>query len=331
MIHIDKNNTSSILSSVQVAANVVKNLEPEDYKLLRVFASRLEYHETLTRHQLSGYSKLHEDIVDYRLKGLQEMNLINKSNRGFTILNAGLDTFALKILAEKNIISGIGKAIGVGKESDVYEAITDRLKERAIKFFRIGRISFREAAKKRSFALKEHDKIRHWLLVNISAAKKESDILHLLKNTGISLPLPLYRAMHCIAMNRINGARLVSVKDLEQPSTVLQNILFSIGIAYKNQLIHSDLSEYNVLVGKTPGDTWIIDWPQAVATDHPNARYLIKRDTFNIVRFFNRRFAVGKNLDDAMRDVLKPSSSRASTTKNSAPKLSTQKAKRPYL
>ena len=318
MIHINKNNTNTILSSVQIAANVVKNLEPEDYKLLRVFASGLEHHETLTRHRLVGYSKLHGDIVDYRLKGLQERNLINKNNRGFTILNAGLDTFALKILAEKNIISGIGKPIGVGKESDVYEAVTDRQEDRAVKFFRIGRISFRETTKKRSFALKEHDNIHHWLLVNISAAKKEVDMLQRLKNTGISLPLPLYRAMHCIAMNRINGVRLASVKDLEQPSTVLQNILFSIGIAYKNQIIHSDLSEYNVLVGQTSGDTWIIDWPQAVATDHPNARYLIKRDVFNIVRFFNRRFAVGKNLDDALRDVLNSSTSRTSTTKNSA-------------
>jgi RIO kinase 2 len=318
LIHINKNNTNSILSSVQIAANVVKNLEPEDYKLLRVFASGIEHHETLTRHRLVGYSKLHGDIVDYRLKGLQERNLINKNNRGFTILNAGLDTFALKILAEKNIISGIGKPIGVGKESDVYEAVTDRQEDRAVKFFRIGRISFRETTKKRSFALKEHDNIHHWLLVNISAAKKEVDMLQRLKNTGISLPLPLYRAMHCIAMNRINGARLVSVKDLEQPSTVLQNILLSIGIAYKNHIIHSDLSEYNVLVGEASGDTWIIDWPQAVATDHPNAQYLIKRDVFNIVRFFNRRFAVGKNLDDALRDVLNSSTSRTSTTKNSA-------------
>jgi RIO kinase 2 len=318
LIHINKNNTNSILSSVQIAANVVKNLEPEDYKLLRVFASGLEHHETLTRHRLVGYSKLHGDIVDYRLRGLQERNLINKNNRGFTILNAGLDTFALKILAEKDIISGIGKPIGVGKESDVYEAVTDRQEDRAVKFFRIGRISFRETTKKRSFALKEHDNIHHWLLVNISAAKKEVDMLQRLKNTGISLPLPLYRAMHCIAMNRINGARLVSVKDLEQPSTVLQNILLSIGIAYKNHIIHSDLSEYNVLVGEASGDTWIIDWPQAVATDHPNAQYLIKRDVFNIVRFFNRRFAVGKNLDDALRDVLNSSTSRTSTTKNSA-------------
>ena len=101
--------------------------------------------------------------------------------------------------------------------------------------------------------------------------------------------------------------RLVSVKDLEQPSIVLQNILSSVGIAYKNHIIHSDLSEYNVLVGETSCDTWIIDWPQAVTTDHPNAQQLLKRDVFNIVRFFNRRFAVGKNLDDALRDVLNSS------------------------
>jgi len=232
------------------------------------------------------------------------MNLINKNKNGFTILNAGLDTFALKILAEKNIISGIGKPIGVGKESDVYEAITDLQEERAVKFFRIGRISFREATRKRSFALKEQSKIHHWLLVNISAAKKEVDMLQRLKDTGISIPLALYRAMHCIAMNRINGVRLVNVKELEHPTIVLQNILLSIGIAYKNHIIHSDLSEYNILVGENPRDTWIIDWPQAVSTDHPNAQHLLKRDVSNIVRFFNRRFAAGKIVGDALKEVL---------------------------
>jgi RIO kinase 2 len=296
------------MSSVQIAANVVKNLEQEDYKLLRVFASGLKHHETLTRHQLVGYSKLHGDVVDHRLKGLQEMNLISKNKNGFTILNAGLDTFALKILADKNIISGIGKPIGVGKESDVYEAITDRQEERAVKFFRIGRISFREATKKRSFALKEQSYTHHWLLVNISAAKKEVDVLQRLKVTGTSIPLALYRAMHCIAMNRINGVRLVNVKELEHPDMVLQNILLSIGIAYKNHIIHSDLSEFNVLVGGAPPYAWIIDWPQAVSTDHPNAQHLIKRDISNIVRFFNRRFAVGKNLGDALNEVLNYSS-----------------------
>jgi RIO kinase 2 len=296
------------MSSVQIAASVVKNLEREDYKLLKVFASGLEHHETLTRHQLEGYSRLHGDVVDYRLKGLQEKNLINKNKKGFTILNAGLDTFALKILAEKNIISGIGKPIGVGKESDVYEAATDRQEQRAVKFFRIGRISFREATKKRSYGLKEQNDTHHWLLVNISAAKREVDILQRLKDTGISIPQALYRAMHCIAMNRISGARLVNVKELEHPTILLQNILLSIGIAYKNHIIHSDLSEYNILVGENPRDTWIIDWPQAVSTDHPNAQDLLKRDVSNIVRFFNRRFAVGKIVGDALEEVLNSSS-----------------------
>ena len=291
------------MSSVQIAANLVKNLELEDYKLLKVFASGLKHHENLTRHQLIGYSRMHRDVVDYRLKGLLEMNLINKNKNGYTILIAGLDTFALKILAEKNIISGIGKPIGVGKESDVYEAIIDRQEERAVKFFRIGRISFREATKKRSFALKEKSNVHHWLMVNISAAKKEVDMLQRLKDTGANIPLVLYRAMHCIAMNRINGVRLVNVKELEDPTMVLQNILLNIGIAYKSHIIHGDLSEYNVLVGETPHDTWIIDWPQAVSTDHPNARHLLKRDVSNIVRFFNRRFAVSKNVVDALNEI----------------------------
>jgi len=89
----------------------------------------------------------------------------------------------------------------------------------------------------------------------------------------------------------------------------LQSILLSIGIAHKNFISSdSDPSEYNVFVGETSRDTWIIDWPQAVST---NAQHLIKRDVFNIVRFFNRRFAVGKNVSDALKDVLNSYSHRA--------------------
>ena len=129
-------------------------------------------------------------------------------------------------------------------------------------------------------------------------------MLESLKDTGTSIPLALYCAMHCTAMNRINGVRLVNVKELEHPTIVLQNILLSIGIAYKNHIIHSDLSEYNILVGENPRDTWIIDWPQAVSTDHPNAQHLLKRDVSNIVRFFNRRFAAGRIVGDALKEVL---------------------------
>jgi RIO kinase 2 len=289
------------MSSAEVAAKVVKNLEPEDYKLLKVLASGLKQHESLTRKEITTYSKIHENIVDFRINRLHNMKLIRKNKGGFTLLMMGLDTVALKMLVDKDIIIAMGKPIGIGKESDVFEAITSREQVRALKFFRIGRISFREVRRRRTFIGKED--IHQWLLVNIDAAKKEYNALNRLRHSGIRIPVLYYRAMHCVVMNRIDGLRLVNIHELEDPKITLQNILHDIGTAYKYNMINSDLSEYNVLLD-SKNNIWIIDWPQVVSRSHPNAADLIKRDVYNIVNFFNRRFDLRKDKDEALNEVV---------------------------
>jgi len=289
------------MSSAEVAAKVVKNLEPEDYKLLKVLASGLKQHESLTRKEITTYSKIHENIVDFRINRLHDMKLIRKNKGGFTLLMMGLDTVALKMLVDKDIIIAMGKPIGIGKESDVFEAITSREQVRALKFFRIGRISFREVRRRRTFIGKED--IHQWLLINIDAAKKEYNALNRLRHSGIRIPVLYYRAMHCVVMNRIDGLRLVNIHELEDPKITLQNILHDIGTAYKYNMINSDLSEYNVLLD-SKNNIWIIDWPQVVSRSHPNAADLIKRDVYNIVNFFNRRFDLRKDKDEALNEVV---------------------------
>jgi RIO kinase 2 len=289
------------MSSAEVAAKVVKNLEPEDYKLLKVLASGLKQHESLTRKEITTYSKMHENIVDFRINRLHDMKLIGKNKGGFTLLMMGLDTVALKMLVDKDIIIAMGKPIGIGKESDVFEAITSSEQGRALKFFRIGRISFREVRRRRTFIGKED--IHQWLLVNIDAAKKEYNALNRLRHSGIRIPVLYYRAMHCVVMNRIDGLRLVNIHELEDPKITLQNILHDIGTAYKYNVINSDLSEYNVLLD-SKNNIWIIDWPQVVSRSHPNAADLIKRDVYNIVNFFNKRFDLRKDKDEALNEVV---------------------------
>jgi RIO kinase 2 len=290
------------MSSAEVAAKLVKNLESEDYKLLRVLASGLKQHESLTKDEIVAYSKMHEDIVNFRISRLHGMKLIGKNQIGFSLLMMGLDAIALKMLADNDIIVGIGKPIGVGKESDVLEAITPTKERRALKLFRIGRTSFREARRKRAFAAGQN--IHHWLLINIDAAKKECDVLDQLRHTRIRSPVIYYRAMHCIIMNRIeDGSRLIDIKKLNNPKETLQNILYNIGMAYKHNIINCDLSEYNVLLDSN-NNIWIIDWPQAVSRRHPNAAELIRRDVYNIVKFFNRRFNLTKNINEALREVI---------------------------
>lgn len=60
---------------------------------------------------------------------------------------------------------------------------------------------------------------------------------------------------------------------------------------YVGNLVHADLSEFNILV-KGSGDkteAFIIDCGQAVLRNHPKAREFFERDLMNIARFFEKQ------------------------------------------
>jgi RIO kinase 2 len=48
------------------------------------------------------------------------------------------------------------------------------------------------------------------------------------------------------------------------------------------------MSEYNVFV--TEQGVVVFDWPQAVPTDHENAREFLERDVQNVVGYFGRKY-----------------------------------------
>jgi RIO kinase 1 len=83
--------------------------------------------------------------------------------------------------------------------------------------------------------------------------------------------------------------------ELEDPVAFYKDIVSSMGKAYrKAELVHGDLSEYNILLHE--GSPYIIDWGQAMTTEHPNHMDFLKRDIVNVNRFF-RSWDV-KVLDD---------------------------------
>ena len=73
------------MSSAEVAAKVVKNLEPEDYKLLKVLASGLKQHESLTRKEITTYSKMHENIVDFYVDDYNTQQIFSQKKTSFDL------------------------------------------------------------------------------------------------------------------------------------------------------------------------------------------------------------------------------------------------------
>ncbi len=275
------------MPSLKDSARVVKQLETLEYRVLKVFVSSIKHHEIINNHNILSYSNLHKDRVEYALENLLKLKLIFKTEKGFKLLTAGLDVFALKLLVESGIIIGIGNSLGIGKESDVVEAISEIHQRRAVKFFRIGRISFTDTKRKRS--LEKNKNVNNWLLINIEAAKREYDFLIKLKSTKMNIATPYFRSMHSIVMDRINGLRLIEIRNLHNPKEIFYKVFEQIRLAYNENIINGDLSEYNILLDEN-NDILIIDWPQAVTLDHPNAEFLIRRDLHNVIRYFRRKF-----------------------------------------
>mgnify|MGYP001048617730 CR=1 FL=1 len=278
------------MSSAEIAANAIKDLSNEEVRLLYAFSNLIYNYEIIPERLLAIKSNMHIDRVRFGLSRLHKHGFISKEQDGYILLTAGLDALALKILTEKGIISGFGKPIGVGKEADIFECIglNNRV---ALKFFRIGRISFRDIRKR------EFKDTHSWLTINISMAKREFLILTKLYNANVKVPRPIANVKHVIAMDLIEGKRLAN-SILDNPMEILRLLLDEIKKVYEKGIVIADLSEYNILYDGN--DIWLIDFPQAISNKDKNAHELLRRDIKNILRYFERRYRVEYNLDEAL-------------------------------
>src|SRR4030066_1850369 len=252
----------------------------------------MKQHEFVSKEQsakFTGFDFARE--ADFRLSRLSKLGLIYRMRgayTGYTLNYSGYDCLAINAFVKANILEAFGKSLGIGKEADVYDALTPKNERVAVKFHRLGRISFRQTRRKRSYT----DEHAGWLFQSRLAAEREFQALNLVYACGVAVPEPLSQNRHCIVMGIIDGAELANWRELPNPEKVLREVLRNVRRSYvKAGLIHGDLSEYNILV-KRDMHILIIDWPQFVRLEHPNAEELLKRDVKNVLAFFSRRFRV---------------------------------------
>jgi RIO kinase 2 len=279
------------MSSADLAVKVFRQLEGEDLRILNIIEAAMSKREFVPREQIQKYAKVPMDRVEFIISKLNKLGLIQRIKGayiGYTINYVGYDCLALNSLVKAGVIVSLGQTIGVGKEADVYNALSPEGKTIAIKFHRLGRISFRQTRRKRSYT-REHST---WLFQSHLAAEKEFQALQLVYKNGVSVPEPISHNRHVIAMGIIEGGELSKWRKITNPKKVLKEILRNVRKAYlKAHVIHGDLSDYNIIL-KPDMHILIIDWPQYVLADHPNANELLLRDIQNVLTFFNRRFDV---------------------------------------
>jgi len=291
------------MSSAELAVRVFRTLENEDFRVLQVIETGMSKHEFVPKEEIAKFTKF--DLArdtDFRLSRLNKLGLIYQMRGpyvGYTLNYTGYDCLAINAFVKAGVLEAFGKPLGVGKEADVYDALNPKGERIAVKFHRLGRISFRQTMRKRGYTT-EH---ASWLFQSRLAAEKEFQALRLLFPYKVAVPAPISQNRHVIAMGMIEGAELSDWKEISKPEKVLKEILRNVRKAYlKAGVIHADLSEYNVIL-KPNMHILIIDWPQYVTMTHPNAKQLLTRDIKNILQYFKRKYMLKVKLKEALAYV----------------------------
>jgi len=194
--------------------------------------------------------------------------------------------------------------ISIGKESNVFSAITKDKKYVCVKIYRINSADFRKmynyiASDPRFDGLqkKRRQIIFAW-------AQREYRNLLIAHEFNVRVPKPLAVKDNVLVEEFVgdNGNAAPRLKDME-PKDIKkfsQDLIKNVMNMYKAELIHGDLSEFNIL--NYNNKPIIIDFSHGVKLNYPSANELLERDIKNLQRYFSKR-KININLHEVLRKI----------------------------
>ncbi len=242
-----------------------------------------------------------EKRIDQFDKKLEEMGIRIKDANQFKVSEDVFDEvtlLALYKLVHKKWLSAIGGSISTGKEANVFYGERDG-SGIAIKIYRIRTANFTTMS---SYIIGDRrfsrvKKSRKELV--FAWTRKEYSNLARASEVGIPVPKPLVWDRNILIMSYLGQDEIPypQLKNayFEDPAEIYATILHYIDTLYKKaELVHGDLSEFNILYGDQP---YLIDMGQSVTRDHPRAYQFLMRDIRNINRFFKNRCDVRNDVE----------------------------------
>ncbi|KAL8491637.1 hypothetical protein ACS0TY_023290 [Phlomoides rotata] len=275
---------------MKLDVNALRYLSKDDFRVLTAVEMGMRNHEIVPAELIDRIASLKHGGTYKVLKNLLKHKLLHHDSTkydGFRLTYMGYDFLAIKTLVNRGIFTSVGRQIGVGKESDIFEVATEDGTILAMKLHRLGRVSFRAVKNKRDYL--RHRSSFNWLYLSRLAALKEFAFMKALGEHGFPVPNAVDCNRHCIIMSLIQGYPLVQVKQLQNPDTIFETILGLVVRLAEHGLIHCDFNEFNIMIDDDEKVT-MIDFPQMVSVTHRNAKMYFDRDIECIFKFFRKRF-----------------------------------------
>lgn len=284
-------------------ATLLREIKPEEIQILQTLEDLAHRFEFVPIEEAAKKLELDTNNVLFLLGRLNKQKLVRRKSEkylGYRMSQSGYDALALYDLAMKDDVISLGQPYGMGKEATVYRGQNAAGEEVAVKFLRWGRTSFRRVRRHRTV---KEEPISSWMDLSKEAAGREFTAMRTMHSINGKVPEPIALNRHVIVMSKMTGDLLLQILELENPQNVLEQILDQVNLAYrKAEIIHGDLSEYNIFIDEQEEIT-IFDWPQWQPVTHPNALWLLKRDITHLLTFFKRRFQIIYDIEETLDKI----------------------------
>lgn len=279
---------------VKLDTELLKYLQPEHYRVLSAIEMGMKNHELVPTELIETISGIRAGCYK-AIQQLHKWKLIRHDSKpfdGYKLKYAGYDCLAIRAMVKRGNIAGIGRIIGMGKESDVFEVVNLEGETLILKLHRLGRTSFRKIKEKRDYH--RHRKNAGWLYLSRLSATAEFEYMKALEPHDFEIPTPIDHNRHAVLMTKAPGVLMNQIKEINNPGLVYTQCMDIIVRLAEHGLIHCDFNEFNLIVDKK-GKVTLIDFPQMVSTNHPTAVEFFNRDVQCIITFFGRRFGFASN------------------------------------
>ncbi len=212
--------------------------------------------------------------------------------------------FAIEKLINEGKIDRFSGMLSRGKEANLYHGFSNKKTEIAIKIYAIETSDFRNMDRyiRGDVRFPRWKNKRH--LVHLWAKKEFHNLSKIYGKVKCPEPFGVEENVLVMGFVGEKGVPAPRLKDepLENPKDGLKKILSQVRKMYKENLVHGDLSEYNILNWNE--EPWLIDFSMGVLTTNPLADELLKRDVHNILKYF-RKFGIKKEEAEVLEWVKK--------------------------
>ncbi|TGZ82791.1 RIO1-domain-containing protein [Ascodesmis nigricans] len=285
---------------MKLNTHALRYLTADDWRVLTAVEMGSKNHEVVPTPLITKISGLRAASgVNKAISMLAKSGLIAKVKNakydGYRLTYGGLDYLALHTLVKRKSAYSVGNQIGIGKESDIYVVADDSGTQRVLKIHRLGRISFRAVKNQRDYLRNRNS--ASWMYMSRLAATKEFAFMKLLYDNDFPVPRPISQSRHCIIMELIDSFPLRQVTDIADPPKLYSDLMDLILKFAAAGLIHGDFNEFNILVDEETQTPHVIDFPQMISIEHPNAKEQFYRDVNCIKTFFQKKFRYTSDVD----------------------------------